>query len=157
MRNCGSLSKRHSVCSWPNPHWQTRQLIVCFSQKMSCLPYIPSMNPLWEAQIGLVDEVRPRKHFNATWSVNVFHNESSLNFSLFHFLIFKSPHLSVFLSSSSLPTYRLEQGISLRGCLRREWWVLQRRGPHELWPRGRSRKEAGEPEPGAVVIPISIF
>lgn len=56
------------------------------------------------------------------------------------------PFFCLCVELSHHPTYRLEQGVSLSGRLRRERWLLQRRGPHELRPRGRSRKEAGEPE-----------
>lgn len=105
----------------------------------------------------LINLARPRKHFNATWSVSV--SVCVIHFQLYvpsnHFTSFHFPSLPLnlltcvlFVSLLSAPppsTSRLEQGVSLRGCLGREWRVLERRGPHELWPRGGSREEAGEP------------
>lgn len=91
--------------------------------------------------------------------VNVCDIDSSLHFlkptsSASHYpLCLKSPHLCLSsLLSPPCATSRLEQGVSLGGCLGRERRVLQRRGPHELWPRGRHREEAGESEPEEVHI-----
>lgn len=45
---------------------------------------------------------------------------------------------------SNVLLFRLEQDILLGGRIGGERRLLQRRGPHELWHRGRSCEEAGE-------------
>lgn len=39
---------------------------------------------------------------------------------------------------------RLEQNLAVPGCVRRAWWVLQRRGSSSFWRRRRRWQETGE-------------